>query len=83
MKKSEVVALAKQCNVNLDLVDDHLILLAQAVEIETIQRCVNICEGIYQKSMREWKDDNNRYNLGYAHGADGCIYAISGKSVIK
>ncbi len=81
MKKADVIALAKQCNVNI--VDDQLILLAQAIEIETIQKCVNICEGIYQKSMREWKDDANRYNLGYAHGADACIYAMSGKSPIK
>jgi hypothetical protein len=81
MKKSQVIALAKQCNVNQ--VDDNLILLAQALEAETVQKCVNICEKVYQKSMKEWRDDNNRYNLGYAHGADECVYAMSGKTLIE
>lgn len=57
--------------------------IAKVIEVETRKRCAAICEEIYQRSMRDWKDDNCRFNLGYAHGADECCYAMTGKTFIK
>jgi hypothetical protein len=83
MKKAQMIALAKSCNVNLNMIDKNFILMVKVIEQETIHNCVNICEQVYKRSIKEWKDDNHRYNLGYAHGADECIFQMSGKTLIK
>lgn len=83
MKKAQIIALAAKCNVNLDMIDSNFILMINNVEEETIQKCVNICEEVYQRSMRDWRDDNCRFNLGYAHGADECVYKMTGRSFIE
>lgn len=57
--------------------------IAKIIEAEVRHRCAAICEEIYQKSMKEWKGDNNRYNLGYAHGADECCFAMTGKTFVE
>lgn len=57
--------------------------IARIIEIETRARCAAICEEIYQRSMRDWRDDNCRFNLGYAHGADECCFEMTGKTFIK
>lgn len=53
---------------------------ARAVEFETRERCASICIDIYNRSMSEWREDSHRYNLGYAHGADECLYAFTGRT---
>lgn len=53
---------------------------ARAIEFESRERCAQICIEIYYRSMDEWRKDNHRYNLGYAHGADECLYAFTGRT---
>jgi hypothetical protein len=56
--------------------------LARAIEMETRERCAKVCVDVYNRAMAEWKDDGHRYNLGYAHGADECIYTMTGRTII-
>jgi hypothetical protein len=53
--------------------------IARIIEIETRVRCAAICEDVYKRSMKEWKGDGHRYNLGYAHGADECVFNMIGR----
>ena len=55
---------------------------ARAIEMESRERCAKICLDVYNRTMAEWRDDGHRYNLGYAHGADECMYAMTGRTVI-
>ena len=55
---------------------------ARAIEMESRERCAKICLDVYNRTMAEWRDDSHRYNLGYAHGADECMYAMTGRTVI-
>jgi hypothetical protein len=64
-------------------IDVNFHRFARAIEFETRECCAKICVDIYYRSFAEWKDDGNRYNLGYAHGADECLYAFTGRTVIE
>jgi hypothetical protein len=55
--------------------------IAKIIETETRMRCAAICEDIYKRSMKEWRGDNHRYNLGYAHGADECVFQMTGRGL--
>lgn len=55
---------------------------ANAVEIEVRQRCARVCADVYKDGMYDWKADGHRYNLGYAHGADECYLAMTGKTLL-
>lgn len=59
------------------------IQIAKVIEAEVRHRCASICEDVYQRSMKEWRDDDCRFNLGYAHGADECCFEMIGKTFIK
>jgi hypothetical protein len=63
-------------------VEENFYRFARAVEFETRECCAYICLDVYKRSFAEWKDDNNRYNLGYAHGADECLYAFTGRTIV-
>jgi hypothetical protein len=55
---------------------------ANAVEIEIRERCAKICIEAFNQGMLDWRSDGHRYNLGYAHGADECYLAMTGKTLI-
>lgn len=63
-------------------IDVNFLAFARAIEIESRERCAKICLDVYNRTMAEWRDDGHRYNLGYAHGADECMYAMTGRTVI-
>ena len=55
---------------------------ANAVEIEVRERCARVCVDIYKQAILEWKGDGHRFNLGYAHGADECYEAMTGRTLL-
>jgi hypothetical protein len=63
-------------------IDVNFLQFARAVEFETRECCAKICVEVYNRSFAEWKADGHRYDLGYAHGADECLYAFTGRTVV-
>ena len=83
LTKAEITRLFYGLYDPAESVDVSFIKFARAIEIETREKCAKICNDVYNRSMAEWKDDGHRYNLGYAHGADECMYAMTGRTAIE
>jgi hypothetical protein len=82
LKKEEIAKLFYGIYDPSKSTEENFQKFARAVEFETRECCANICLDVYKRSFAEWKDDNNRYNLGYAHGADECLFAFTGRTIV-